>query len=208
MSIEVTLVVTGPFAENSYVVHDTETRDAVIIDPGDDPGRILRTVEQAGARPLAVLLTHGHNDHVGAVARILETFDVPLLCHEGDQPWLDGVEKQGRMFGLRVGKVPKPTRYVTDNEELTFGSLQLKVIHTPGHSAGGVCYLLGRILFAGDTIFQGSVGRSDFPDGSHDQLIESIETRILPLGDDVAIYSGHGPETTVAREKRTNPFLG
>ena len=208
MSIEVTTVVTGPFVENSYVVHDPQTKDAVILDPGDDPGRILRTVEQLGAKPLAILLTHGHIDHVGAVGRLLEKLDVPLLCHEGDQRWLDGAEKQGRMFGVQVDKVPKPTRYVTDDEELTFGSLTFKVIHTPGHSAGGVCYLIGKILFAGDTIFQGSVGRSDFPDGSHDQLITSIETRILPLGDDVTLYCGHGPETTVGRERRSNPFLG
>ncbi|MBI5490358.1 MAG: MBL fold metallo-hydrolase [Deltaproteobacteria bacterium] len=208
MTIEVTPVVTGPFVENAYVVHDPKTLDAVIIDPGDDPGRIARTVEQLGAKPLAVLLTHGHIDHVGAVGRVLEKFEVPLLCHEADQPWLDGIEKQARMFGLQVDKVPQPTRYVTDGEELTFGSLVFKVIHTPGHSAGGVCYLIGRTLFAGDSIFEGSIGRTDFPDGSYDQLIESIETRILPLGDDVTIYSGHGPETTVGRERRANPFLG
>jgi hydroxyacylglutathione hydrolase len=207
MSIEVTPVVTGPFVENSYVVHDPQTKDAVIIDPGDDPGRIVRTVEQLGAKPVAVLLTHGHIDHVGAVARILEKFPVPLLCHEGDQHWLDGLEEQGRMFGLRTGKVPKPTRYVVDGEELKLGSLSFKVIHTPGHSAGGVCYLIGKTLFAGDTLFEGSIGRSDFPDGSHEQLLESIQQRILPLGDDVAVFSGHGPETTVGRERRFNPFL-
>jgi hydroxyacylglutathione hydrolase len=207
MSIEVTLVVTGPFVENSYVVHDPQTLDAVIIDPGDDPGRIVRTVEQLGAKPLAVLLTHGHIDHVGAVARILEKFPVPLVCHEADQHWLDGVEAQGRMFGLRTSAVPRPTRYVRDGETLTFGSLTFQVLHTPGHSAGGVCYLSGKTLFAGDTLFEGSIGRSDFPDGSHEQLIESIVERILPLGDDVTVYSGHGPETTVGRERRTNPFL-
>ena len=207
MSIEVTPVVTGPFVENSYVVHDPRTKDAVIIDPGDDPGRIVRTVEQLGAKPLAILLTHGHIDHVAAVSRVLEKFDVPLLCHEADLPWLEGMEEQGRMFGLRVGKGPKPTRYVKDGDKLTFGSLEFEVIHTPGHSAGGVCYLIGKTLFAGDTVFEGSIGRTDFPDGSYEQLIESIQQRILPLGDDVAIFSGHGPETSVGRERRSNPFL-
>jgi len=207
MSVEVTTIVTGPFVENAFVVHDSETLDAVIVDPGDDPGRIVRTIEQLGVRPHAVLLTHAHIDHAGAVGAILEKFPVPLLCHREEQYWLDRVESQARMFGVRATKMPKPDRYVEDGEELRFGSLLLRVIHTPGHTAGGVSYLIGKALFAGDTLFAGSIGRTDLPGGSYEGIIASIERKILPLGDDVVVYSGHGPETTVAREKRSNPFL-
>ncbi len=207
MSVEVTTIVTGPFVENSYVAHDPQSLDAVIIDPGADPGRIIRTIEQLGAKPLAVLLTHAHIDHAGAVGRILERFAVPFLCHEEEQEWLDGIQAQARMFGVRAEPTPKPTRYVKDGEELVFGTLKLKVIHTPGHTAGGVSYLIERFLFAGDTLFEGSIGRTDLPGGSYDQIIDSILNRIVPLGDDIVVYSGHGPETNVGREKRHNPFL-
>jgi glyoxylase-like metal-dependent hydrolase (beta-lactamase superfamily II) len=207
MSIEVHTVVTGPFVENAFVVHDTATHDAVIIDPGDDPGRILRTAEQLGAKVHAVLLTHGHIDHAGAVGRILEKLKVPFLVHKEEQYWLDGLEEQARMFGVRAGAVPQPTGYLEDGQELTFGSLRFKVIHTPGHTAGGVSYVIGKIVFAGDTLFAGSIGRTDLPGGSFDQIIASIEQRLLPLGDDVDVYCGHGPETTLGRERRSNPFL-
>ncbi|NMC72669.1 MAG: MBL fold metallo-hydrolase [Myxococcales bacterium] len=207
MSIEVNTVVTGPFVENTFVVHDTETLDAVIIDPGDDPGRILRTVEQLGVKVHAVLLTHAHIDHAGAVGRILEKLKVPFLVHKEEQFWLDGLEEQARMFGVRAGAAPKPTGYLEDGQELTFGSLRFRVIHTPGHTAGGVSFLIDKILFAGDTLFAGSIGRTDLPGGSYEQILESIEKRLLPLGDDVAVYCGHGPETTLGRERRSNPFL-
>jgi hydroxyacylglutathione hydrolase len=207
MSVEVTTIVTGPFVENAYVAHDPQTLDAVIVDPGDDPGRILRTVEQLGAKPRAVLLTHAHIDHASAAGRILEKHPVPLLCHRDEQYWLDRLEGQARMFGVHATAVPAPTRYVEDGDELVFGSLKFKVLHTPGHTAGGVCYFIERVLFAGDTLFEGSIGRTDLPGGSYDAIIESIERKILPLGDDVTVYSGHGPETTVGRERRSNPFL-
>jgi len=207
MNLEVNTVVTGPFVENAFIVHDTETLDAAIIDPGDDPGRILRTVEQLGVKVHAVLLTHAHIDHAGAVGRILEQLPVPFLVHREEQFWLDGLEEQARMFGIRAGTVPKPTGYLEDGQELTFGSLRFRVIHTPGHTAGGICFLIDKILFAGDTLFAGSIGRTDLPGGSYEQIIDSIEKRLLPLGDDVAVYCGHGPETTLGRERRTNPFL-
>jgi len=207
MSLEVHTVVTGPFVENAFVVHDPETLDAAILDPGDDPGRILRTVEQLGVQVRAVLLTHAHIDHAGAVGRILEKHPVPFLVHKEEQFWLDGLEEQARMFGLRAGAVPKPTGYLEDGQELVFGSLRFRVIHTPGHTAGSVSFLVDRILFVGDTLFAGSIGRTDLPGGSYEQILESIEKRLLPLGDDVVVYCGHGPETTLGRERRTNPFL-
>ena len=207
MPIEVTTVVTGPFVENCFVAHDPETLDAVIIDPGDNAGRILRTVEQLGAKPLAVLLTHAHVDHAGAAGEILEKHAIPFLVHEEDQEWLDQLPAQARMFGVRAKPAPKPTGYFKDGETLTFGSIALKVIHTPGHTAGGVCFHAGKVLFAGDTLFAGSIGRTDLPGGDYDRIISSIVDRILPLGDDVVVYTGHGPETTVGIERRTNPFL-
>jgi glyoxylase-like metal-dependent hydrolase (beta-lactamase superfamily II) len=207
MTVEVTTIVTGPFVENAFVVHDPATHDAVIIDPGDDPGRIIRTVEQLEARPLAVLLTHAHIDHAGAVAPVLERFPVPLVCHREEEYWLERLEGQARMFGVRSAKTAKPTRFVADGDELVFGSLGFRVLHTPGHTAGGVSYVIGKAVFAGDTLFAGSIGRTDLPGGSYDEIIASIVEKLVPLGDDVVVYSGHGPETTIGRERRTNPFL-
>lgn len=207
MSMEVATVVTGPFVENSYVAYDTDTRDAVIIDPGDDPGRILRTVDQLGVEPKAVLLTHAHIDHAGAVGAILGKHAVPFVCHRDEQQWLDGMEGQAMMFGVRSSPPPKPTRYVEDGEKIRFGSLEFEVLHSPGHTSGGVCYLIGKVLFSGDTLFAGSIGRTDLPGGSYEGIIESIEKKILTLADDVVVYSGHGPMTTVGRERRSNPFL-
>jgi len=178
-----------------------------VIDPGGDLDQILAAAREENVRIEKILLTHAHIDHAGAVGKILERFPVPFLCHEQEQEWLDGMQAQARMFGVRAEPTPKPTRYVKDGEQLAFGTLKFKVLHTPGHTAGGVCYLIDRVLFAGDTLFEGSIGRTDLPGGSYDQIIDSILNRIVPLGDDVVVYSGHGPETNVAREKRHNPFL-
>jgi glyoxylase-like metal-dependent hydrolase (beta-lactamase superfamily II) len=207
MTVEITEIVTGAFVENAYLVHDTATGDAVIVDPGDNPGRIVRTVEQAGAKPKAVLLTHAHIDHAGAAAEIQEHFDVPLYCHAADEAMLDRLGAQARMFGIGGVRKPRVDHHVEDGQILAFGSLELKVLHTPGHTPGGVCYLVGDRLLAGDTLFAGSIGRTDLPGGSYEQIIDSIRDKILGLDDSVRVYTGHGPETTVGRERRTNPFL-
>ena len=200
----------GPFQENGYVVGDPDTRDAVLIDPGDEPERFDALLASHGLVPRLVVNTHAHLDHVGAVAALQARHRVPFLLHPGDRTWLEGLEMQARMFGLATPARPVVDRWLADGEELALGGRAFRVIHTPGHTPGGVCLFFPaeRLLFTGDTLFAGSVGRTDFPGGSWDQLEASIVERLFPLGDDVVFHSGHGPASTLGEERRTNPFVG
>lgn len=200
----------GPFQENGYVVGDPETRDAVIVDPGDEAERFEALCAAHGLVPRLVVNTHAHLDHVGAVAALQARFGVPFLLHPGDRGWLENLPMQARMFGLPTPPVPAVDRWLSDGEELPLGSRTFRVIHTPGHTPGGCClfFAADRVLFTGDTLFAGSVGRTDFPGGSWEDLEASIVGKLFPLGDDVVFHSGHGPESTLGHERRTNPFVG
>ena len=200
----------GVFASNCYVAAGREGDKAVVIDPGQDAGELVK--ERLAAHGLsleAVLLTHGHIDHIWSAAEVADASGVPAYIHPGDRYMLDDPGAAlGRMgMGKMQIETPADVRDLSDGDRFRFGDLELETRHTPGHTPGHCIFVTNGIVFSGDLIFQGSIGRTDFPGGSLDDLMESIRREILPMGDDVVILSGHGPETTVGVERRTNPFV-
>ena len=199
----------GQLEVNCYVLWDKATLDAFVIDPGADHADILDAVKGRGLRVKYVVNTHGHFDHVGADKNITEALGAKLAIHESDAPLLADAHDHGAMWGIKTDKQPEADIYIKDGDELNSGGLSLKVIHTPGHTVGGVCLYEKNdgLLFTGDTLFAGSIGRTDFPGGSLAEIMSSINDKLLPLGDDVKVYPGHGPASTIGRERRTNPYL-
>ncbi|HEY9766207.1 MAG TPA: MBL fold metallo-hydrolase [Chroococcales cyanobacterium] len=203
--MEITCITVGSFSENAYFV--VEGKDAIAIDPGDQSRQLIDWLEKRDVSLGAIICTHAHLDHVGAVQAMSKKTGAPFLIHKDDAPMLASVPSQALLFGLTGRPAPKPDRLLEDQEELRFGSLNFQVLHTPGHTPGGICLLSGGVLFSGDTLFAGSVGRTDLPGGSHSQLILSIHDRLMTLEDSVLVYPGHGPSTTIGAEKSGNPFL-
>jgi len=199
--------VVGPLDTNSYVIGDEAEKKAVIIDPGDEPERILELIHEKGFKVSAIICTHAHFDHVGAAGDIKKSTGADILLHKADLDTYARAKDQAAFWGYSLDDLPKPDGYIDDGDEVSVGSLKFKVMHTPGHSQGGICLYGEGIMISGDTIFQGSVGRTDFPGGSVEMLKSSFR-RILELPDDTRVYSGHGPETTIGREKKTNFFVG
>ena len=201
-----------PFYKNGYLVGCERTHEAVLIDPGDEVDQMLAAVTERDVQVLYILLTHAHIDHITGVAQAKEALDVPVYMHEGDQPLYERAVDQGAMFGFSVQQ-PPPVDVFYDMTPVYFGDYQVVVHHTPGHSPGGVCLQVGRKgadgkdLFVGDTLFAGSIGRTDLPGGNYETLLRSITRVIFPLGDDAIVHPGHGADTTVARERTTNPFV-
>ncbi len=205
MKIE-TLVV-SPFEVNCYLVWDESDKIGVIIDPGDEAERILERIKELGVKPEAILLTHGHADHIAAVEPLMKELKLKLYIGEGDEEMLSSPSANvSALIGFQI-ICPAADVIVKGGETLKFGSLQFSVFHTPGHSKGGMCYFSGNSLFCGDTLFSGSIGRTDLPGGNYEQLIESIQQNILSLPDDIICYPGHMEATTVGRERSSNPFL-
>lgn len=200
-------VVVGPLQENSYVLACEDTKEAVIFDPGAEAERILQIVTSHEFSLKYVLNTHGHPDHVGAVADIVEQTGAPFLMHEDDMYLIEGFDSDPIRAFLSARTPPKPDRFLQDDETIAVGSLTLKVLHTPGHTPGGVCFLAENAVFSGDTLFANSIGRTDLPGGNYQQLLTSIRQRLLPLDGNTIVYSGHGQSTTIAHEQRYNPFL-
>ena len=207
--MNVQTVVVGPFQVNCYLYYDEASKLGVIIDPGAEEHAIVKAVEKAGFRPLAILLTHGHADHIAAVAPLMDRYNIPLYAGKGEEALLADPSLNMSAFVGAPLTAPTPDTLLNDNELVQVGPIELRVLTTPGHSPGGICYLDERaaILFCGDTLFWGSVGRTDFPGCSHEQLIDSINRQLLPLPPSVICYPGHGPTTTIGGEKRNNPFL-
>ena len=207
MIVEVLTV--GPFQENCYIVGDEVSGEGALVDPGDEATRIALAVEQTGLEIGQIIITHAHIDHVGAIAPLVEEYACPVLMHEEAEAMLKTAPQQAMMMGLRFGKVPKVDRHVADEEVLEVGSLRLRSLYTPGHAPGHLSFLIEgeEAVFSGDALFAGSVGRVDLPGGSMEVLMRSIEERLMPLPDDTRVLSGHGPETTIGRERMTNPFL-
>ncbi len=197
----------GPLMVNSYLVMCENTKEATVIDPGEDEDKIKRKIGGRGAKVKYILLTHGHVDHIGAVAEIQQATGAEICIHRDDVALVENAGIQASFFNLRVPAPFKINQYIKDGDELQVGELTFCVMETPGHSPGGVCYLCQDHLFAGDTLFQQSIGRTDFPGGSHQQLLNSISKKLLILPDRTKVYPGHGPATTIGNEKRFNPFL-
>lgn len=198
----------GMFAENCYLVIDEQTGECAIADPGEEAGLILHKVKESGAKPVAIWLTHAHLDHVLGVPQVAAETGAPVWLHPADRPLYEAVPQQAAWFGLPApGPLPAPNREMVHGEQLAVGALRFEVRHVPGHSPGSVCLVGPGVAIGGDVLFAGSIGRTDLPGGAFETLIASIERELLPLPDDTILYSGHGPETTIGRERRTNPFL-
>jgi glyoxylase-like metal-dependent hydrolase (beta-lactamase superfamily II) len=201
-----TLVV-GPMQANCYILGCERTREAAVIDPGGDSDKILIALAKDRLRCVYIINTHGHFDHSGENKRLKEVTGSQLLIHRADVPMILHQGASGRSWGMNVDNSPPPDRYLEEGDIITFGDISLKVLHTPGHSSGGISLFSDKMVFVGDTLFAGSIGRTDFPGGDYEGLIRNVREKIFPLGDDVVVYPGHGPKTTVGRERRTNPFF-
>ena len=197
----------GPIMANCFILGCEDTRETVVIDPGDDPDRILMILAKEKLTVKYLINTHGHFDHVGANRRMKEVTGAKLAIHPDDVPMLSELSRSAASFGLSAENSPEPDLLLQDKDTVRFGNITLTVIHTPGHSRGGIALYTPGHLFAGDTLFAGSIGRTDLPGGDYDTLIASIKQKLLVLPDDTVVYTGHGPETTIADEKRMNPFL-
>ncbi len=204
------IVPVTPFQQNATVLWCEETRRAAVTDPGGDLPLILRVVEREGLTLEKILVTHGHIDHAGAVADLAEQLDIPIEGpHQDDRFWIDGMAEQSRMFGFPNVRSFVPDRWLAHGDQVQVGKLVLDVIHCPGHTPGHVCFhhAPSRLAIVGDVLFQGSIGRTDFPKGDYDTLIASIRNRLFPLGDDVDFIPGHGPMSNLGEERRYNPFV-
>lgn len=210
MILEVRAV--APFYKNGFLVACERTKEAIVIDPGDEIDEILGAVRDRDAQVQHILLTHAHLDHISGVDTARNALDAPVYLHRDDLPLYERVVEQGTMFGFKVRPQP-PVDVFYDMSPIQFGDFEVRVHHTPGHCPGGVCLQIGRKgeagqhLFVGDTLFAGSIGRTDLPGGNYDVLMRSITGVLFSLGDEAIVHPGHGADTTIARERETNPFV-
>jgi hydroxyacylglutathione hydrolase len=201
----------GPLQCNCTILADAESREAVVIDPGDEPERILRALESAHLRPVALLHTHAHLDHITGSRAVKEATGAPIRLHPADAPLYDALPEQAAFFGLRADAPLPPDEPLQDLETIRFGAWSLSAIHTPGHTPGSTCFrLLGDspMLFSGDTLFRRSIGRTDLWGGDTEEILRSIREKLFHLPGDTPVVCGHGPDTTIDEEKRLNPFAG
>lgn len=190
----------GMLQENCYIIIDENTKEAVAVDPGDEGQKLIKVITDLGCQLKAILLTHGHSDHIGAVVELKDKFNIPVYINEKE---IESMENDNTVFG----NLPKCYSFINDGDILNLANMNIKCIHTPGHTTGGMCFLINDSLFTGDTLFQGSVGRSDFYGGNHGQLIKSIKDKLLVLDKSINVYPGHGPSSTLRYEALRNPFL-
>jgi hydroxyacylglutathione hydrolase len=205
--LEVVPLPNGQFVQNCYLVADPARREAVLIDPGEEPQLFLAELDTRAWTLTAVWITHAHIDHIMGVAAIREATGVPIYLHPSDRLLYDSLPAQGEWMGLRLAAPPPPDEELRAGQRVTVGGLAFEVRHTPGHSPGSVSFVGHGAIFGGDVLFNGSVGRTDLPGGDFGTLMGSIQQHFLTLPDSTVVYSGHGPETTIGVERMTNPFL-
>jgi hydroxyacylglutathione hydrolase len=211
MPLKIYVTPVTQFEQNCSVIVCEATLCAAVVDPGGDLQRIRAVLAKAGAHIEKILLTHAHIDHAGATAELAREAGVPIEGpHRGDAFWIEGLPEQGRMFGFPAAESFQPDRWLEQGDRVTVGACELEVMHCPGHTPGHVVFFSRQQRFAivGDVLFAGSIGRTDLPGGNHQQLIDSIRSRLWPLGDDVTFVPGHGPRSSFGRERQSNPFVG
>jgi hydroxyacylglutathione hydrolase len=201
--------VVGPLQCNCTLLGDEDAAEAIIVDPGDEVSRIYRRLTDLGLRLTQILVTHGHIDHVGGALKLKQLTGAPIFLNENDLPLLKMMEQQAAWVGVPTPDVSAPDLSLTDGLKVGLDRYPAEVLYTPGHTQGSICLHFAplKMVIAGDTLFNGSIGRTDLPGGNPRQIIESIETRLLPLSDDTRVLPGHGPATTIGAERRHNPFL-
>ena len=206
--LNVITLLNGPIEENCYVIHETGLDQAIVIDPGSSPEQLKKAIDGAGLKPVLILATHGHFDHVGAVQALAEAYAAPFACHAAEEEMLEALEDTYMMYGMGKTKRPKIGRSLGDGELIEAGGVTLKAIHTPGHTLGGLCFYHApsQALFSGDTLFRRSIGRSDFPGGDGAQLVKGIREKLFSLPPETKVYPGHGDATTIGEELAENPF--
>jgi glyoxylase-like metal-dependent hydrolase (beta-lactamase superfamily II) len=200
-------LVVGPFQENTFLLRGADSSEVIIIDPGDEAERIAQVLDNHSWQPVAIVNTHGHLDHVGAIQPLKIRYDIPFYMHPGDRFILANAPESARRFGVPEPSVPDVDHELSDHAILNLAGLELNVIHTPGHTPGGVSLAVDGRLFAGDTLFAGSVGRTDLPGGNTSILIKSLLERLMALPDETIVHCGHGPDTQIGHERLTNPYL-
>lgn len=198
----------GPIMANCFIIGCEETKLAAVIDPGDESSEILKSLAEDKLSLQYIINTHGHFDHVGANSKLKEVTGAEILIHTKDAPMLSKLSITAAAFGLRAENSPPPDRELNDGDVISFGKVTLKVIHTPGHTPGGISILADGHLFSGDTLFAGSIGRTDLPGGDYETLISTIRKKLFVLEDKVIVHPGHGPDTRIGDEKVFNPFVG
>ncbi|MCP4641766.1 MAG: MBL fold metallo-hydrolase [bacterium] len=203
--MDILKITVTPFVTNCFALIADDGSESVVVDPGEVTSTLLECVE--GAPVARIVNTHGHCDHCAGNADLKRRTDAELLFHESDMPVLAMLEQQGAMFGWACEASPDPDRFLVEGDEVSVGAERLRVIHVPGHSPGHIALVGDGFVIAGDCLFAGSIGRTDLPGGDHAQLIDSIRTKLLALPDETVVYSGHGPETSIGAERRSNPFL-
>lgn len=197
----------GAFATNCYIVVDESNQHCLVVDPGSEGNRLVEFLKKKGLQPEAVILTHGHGDHIGGVQAVVDEFKVPIYINKGDEEYLtNGELNLSSTYGQPV-KVTGDVRLIKEADVISLGDHTFTVIETPGHTPGGVCFYGEGLVLAGDTLFQESIGRTDFPRSSYEDLIDAVRTKLFALPDETVVYPGHGPETTIGHEKIYNPFV-
>jgi glyoxylase-like metal-dependent hydrolase (beta-lactamase superfamily II) len=200
-------LIVGDLQTNCYILGDEKTKEGVVIDPGGDPEDIEKVIQKESLNIKYIILTHGHADHIAALTELKKKTNALILIHPADSDMLvDPIYNLSSFTGEDL-ICPKADRFIEDGDKIKVGAMELEVLHTPGHSPGGISLFGDKMIFTGDALFCGGIGRADFPGASHPQLLNSIKNKILSKPDDTVVYPGHGPETTIGEEKRNNPWI-
>ena len=202
-------LVVGPLQCNGYIVGDPETREAIVIDPGDDADRLAASLSEKNLTVTAIVATHAHFDHIVAAERLRALTGAPFYLHAEDKPLLSWMQESGRLFlGMDLPPPPEVDTEAREGDRLIAGSVDLEIVHTPGHSPGSISLIGGGAVFSGDTLFAGSIGRTDLPGGDTQALLDAVKDKLFRLDDELPVYPGHGPMTTLGTERESNPFVG